>query len=134
MAGRWLPPLLALALVSVTGCNQQTISPDEIEGEGAERGKALFALNPLAGAPGCVTCHAVGDSETIVAPTLSEMRANAGSPPDKLSTENYLRQAIIDPDAYIPDGYNPAAMPNYANFLDDDDIDDLIAYILDEPQ
>ncbi len=42
--------------------------------------------------------------------------------------ENYLRQALVDPNGQVVADY-PAAMPTFAGRLDDDQINALIAYI-----
>jgi hypothetical protein len=48
-----------------------------------------------------------------------------------LSAEEYLRESIVDPVAYIVDGYLVDAMPKgYKILLSEEDIDSLVAFLL----
>jgi hypothetical protein len=47
-----------------------------------------------------------------------------------LSAEEYLRESIVDPAAYIVEGY-PDGMPKaYKILLSEEDIDNLVAFLL----
>ena len=46
-----------------------------------------------------------------------------------LSAEEYLRESIVDPAAYIVEGYL-GIMQSYKFLLSEEDIDNLIAFIL----
>ena len=48
-----------------------------------------------------------------------------------MSAEEYLRQSILDPNAYIVEGFEPdMAPPNFAEILSDEQVDDLIAFLM----
>jgi hypothetical protein len=46
-------------------------------------------------------------------------------------SEEYLRQSLVDPDAYLVEGYPPGAMlPDVADRLTEQQLDDLVAFLL----
>ena len=74
---------------------------------------------------GCSTCHGQN------APTLAGLfgrseRMNDGS--SVVADETYLRTSILYPPAQIVAGYAPL-MPSYRGQLNDEQVDDLVAYI-----
>ncbi|MFQ5421891.1 MAG: hypothetical protein ACE5EY_16195, partial [Anaerolineae bacterium] len=98
--------LIALALW-LAACNRQNIAPGDIPGSGPTRGEALFQLNPLGDLPGCVTCHSLKPGEQLVGPSMAEIATIAESQPTGLSAAAFLRQGILEPDAYLEPGFNP---------------------------
>jgi mono/diheme cytochrome c family protein len=47
------------------------------------------------------------------------------------SAEAYLRESIVDPDAYVVEGFTPGIMPsNYRTQLSDEQITDLVVYLM----
>lgn len=53
----------------------------------------------------------------------------AASPTDLLA-EEYLRESIIDPGAYLVEGYRNNMEQGYKYLLGEEDIDDLVAFML----
>ena len=48
-----------------------------------------------------------------------------------LEIENYIRESILDPSAYIVEGYQDNIMPkNYDELIEEDQLDDLVAFLL----
>ena len=48
-----------------------------------------------------------------------------------MSAEEYLRQSILEPDAYIVEGFPAGQMlPNLGEILSPQQIDDLVAFLL----
>lgn len=91
-----------------------------------ERGKVV------ATAKGCVGCHTV-DGKKGVGPTWQGLFGSTAELADGSSVavdEAYLKTSIIDPNAVIAKGFQPNLMPkNYAEQLNDQQINDLIEYI-----
>lgn len=108
-----------------------TPTPRPIEGETAEE----VILNS-----GCAACHAMGalGEAGKVGPDLSNIGAVAAERVPGLSAEEYLRQSILEPNAYIvPDCPNgpclAGIMPqNYGTRLTPAQIDLMIAYLVDQ--
>ena len=83
------------------------------------------------GAPACVSCHSLDPNNQTVAPSLVGLASRAASRVSGLNAEDYVRQSIMTPNAFIVPGYSSGLMyPNYAQKLTPDQIDGLIAYVL----
>ena len=100
-----------------------------------ERGRQIWEDGGgVIGAPGCSACHSVDGSENIGslrAPTWQGISGRAGDRVAGLSAEEYLRQSIVDPTAYIVDGYFADSMPKgFKILLSEEDIDGLVAFLL----
>jgi cytochrome c oxidase subunit 2 len=83
------------------------------------------------GEVGCNGCHTVAGVGGMVGPNLSRIASRplreTGQWP---SVSEYLRESIREPQAYLVAGY-PGDMPAAATLkLSDEDIDDLLAYLL----
>ncbi len=82
---------------------------------------------------GCLACHTTNGVRTV-GPGFGSIAWGA---PRKLADgssvpfdENYVRESILDPNAKVAEGFTPNVMPaNFAEQLNDEQIDWLIAYI-----
>jgi hypothetical protein len=98
---------------------------------GVFAGKELFEGARLGASLGCDVCHSVRPGVNKVGPSLAGIGDAAADRVPGLSAEEYLRQSILDPDAYIVDGYSSGQMlPVYGERLDDREIEALVAYLL----
>lgn len=106
----------------------------------ASNGQALFNQATLGkdNLPGCKTCHSVVGEEKIVGPSLAGIGTDAqtaftesGYKGTAKSAADYLREAIVNPNVDVPEGYAPNVMPqNFKDELTPDQINDLVAYLL----
>jgi cytochrome c oxidase subunit II len=90
----------------------------------AEKGAALYRTKV------CNTCHTT-DGARLVGPTFkglwgSEHELMDGS--KVIVDENYFRESLMDPMKKVVKGY-PPAMPTYRGQLNDEEINQLIAYL-----
>lgn len=90
-----------------------------------ERGKALFNGPKV----GCFLCHAVGGSGGTRGPDLSHVASVAGRRRAGMSAEDYLRQSLSDPSAYVVSPYDNI-MPSMAQGLSPEALSDLLTYLL----
>lgn len=97
---------------------------DESTPEG--RGQVVFST------AGCISCHTLsGISTGTVGPVLDGIGENAGTRVDGMTAEEYIRQSVLDPSAYIVDGFADGVMPqNFAEVLTEDQINDLVTFLL----
>ena len=103
----------------VPGDIEQLAAPQITGGTPEERGEQLFV------SIGCNACHSLDADTTIVGPSLIGIADRAGTR-TSLSAEDYMRQSINDPAAFIVDGFtNSMVVPK----LPASQVDDLIAYI-----
>ncbi len=126
---------LSLVLVACGGGGGEA-GPAESTGGGAgdaARGEELYKTTTIgsASAPGCITCHSLDEGVQLVGPSHYQMGARAASVVPGMSAEDYLRQSIVEPDAHVTEGFAPGVMyQNYANDLSEQEISDLVAFLM----
>ena len=78
---------------------------------------------------GCTSCHSVdGVSETgRIGPNLTYLADRAGTRVEGLTAGEYVRQSVLEPQAYIVDGYGEF-MPTLP--LDTAELDALVEFLL----
>jgi cytochrome c oxidase subunit 2 len=129
---RRLLPLVALAL-ALAGCGGGKVVapvPVTIIGtvpkapSGTAAGKALFLSN------GCGGCHTFKPAGTNgkVGPDLDNLAADAQKA-NHGSVEEYTRESIEDPSAYVVPSYPNGVMPVYKGQLTDSQINELVAFL-----
>jgi cytochrome c oxidase subunit 2 len=81
---------------------------------------------------GCPVCHSV-DGTQRTGPTwlhLAGSQVTLADGTTVIADRQYLRDAIVDPDLQVVQGYAPKVMPaTFSQILSDDQVEDLIAYI-----
>jgi mono/diheme cytochrome c family protein len=120
--------LVAVLLISAFGSVVSLV--DDVFGSStpAAADEEPVVLDPVAAAgqalsvsTGCTGCHSADGSDNT-GPTWQGLSASVD--------EEYIRTAIVNPNAVIADGYAEGIMPaNYADTLAADEIDALVAYI-----
>lgn len=98
------------------------LNPAGVNPSGVERGRVLY------GSMGCLACH----SQPRVAPPLQGVYGSMVRLDNKRmvwADEAYLHESIVDPGAKIVAGYT-RSMPSYQNYLDNQQVLDLVNYIL----
>ncbi len=90
------------------------------------RGKIIFT------GPGtCFTCHDTSAGITIVGPSLKGIASRAGSRKPGMSAEDYLHESIVNPNAFVVQGFLPNIMPQtFVKALTPQQINDLVAYLM----
>ena len=110
---------LAVVLVAV-GCTPEPVATDPIA-----RGRQVYRTL------GCATCHEASISNLFrpVGPSLDRVGELGGKRVPGMSAEDYLRQSITDPGAYLVPGY-PDSMPRgLGGDLSPEDLAALVAYL-----
>ena len=122
-------PLLALALLLsafVAGCEGAAPQPGD-----PAAGEELYNTN-LEEEPGrhaCSECHTLETRESF-GPTFLGIAERAGERVEGMTAEEYLRESIVDPKAYIAGDYLFPMPTVYGEILTDEQINDLIAFLL----
>jgi cytochrome c oxidase subunit 2 len=91
----------------------------------AKTGEQIFTA---AGCAGCHTFSPAGSKGTI-GPNLDDLKAVAGKREPGKSADEYIRESLTKPDAFIVDGFQNA-MPSFEGRLTDKQIQALIDYLL----
>ena len=96
-----------------------------------ENGRELFRSGK-GDAQRCANCHRVTTKGFAVdaGPNLEGISQVAGTRIEGMSTEEYLRDSITNPLNHIVDIYRTPMPEDYATLLTPQDIDDLIAYMM----
>ncbi|MGI9643129.1 MAG: hydrogenase iron-sulfur subunit [Acidimicrobiia bacterium] len=97
----------------------------------AEAGRSLYFETTLGVNAGCRVCHSLRPGEVIVGPTFAGIGTAAATRIPGMSAEDYLFESILDPNAYIVDGFEPNVMlANYDELLSEEEIANLVAFLL----
>lgn len=110
-----------------------------IKGDPA-RGEVLYKQANIGpkNAPGCITCHSLEPEKVIVGPSLAGVAAHAtetledpGYTGQATTVEEYLRESIVNPDAYVGHGFAPGVMyQKFGEDLTEQEIADLVAFMM----
>jgi mono/diheme cytochrome c family protein len=121
---------LALALAGCGGGKVVEPVPVTVIGtvpkapSGTAAGKALFLSS---GCGGCHTFKAAGTAGKV-GPDLDKLAADVQKA-NRGSVEEYTRESIEDPGAYVVPGYPNGVMPPYKGQLTDSQINELVAFL-----
>jgi glucose/arabinose dehydrogenase len=86
------------------------------------------------GAPACITCHLLENGIAGLGPSLMGLNATASTRVLGVDSREYLRTSIVDPNAYLLDGYAANLMySDYGIRLSEAEIEALIDYVLSLP-
>jgi len=95
------------------------------------RGEELFATFQVEASFACSTCHFVDSEAQLIGPGQLNIATRAENRVDGQNAVAYIYTSIVSPDTYLVDGFSDALMPeNWADIYTDDDIFDIIAYML----
>lgn len=95
---------------------------------GATTGEQIFT------AAGCAGCHTLGKAGASgkIGPSLNDLPTEAGNIEPGTSAEDYIRQSIDDPGAFVVQGFKDGVMPVYKGKLSDKQVDALVKYLLEK--
>lgn len=100
-----------------------------VEGDPAA-GEQLFTAGAGGGIP-CSTCHYTNSADPLVGPGLAGIAQRAEERVPDQSAVEYLHTSIVEPDAYVVDGFPAGVMPqNYGDVYSEEQINDLVAYLM----
>ncbi len=116
--------------ITYTGVSATKLSATNSAEIPQSAGETLFHQGAN-GAPACITCHTLDRGTAGVGPSLLGLSEEAGKRVVGLSAEDYVRQSILQPNAYVAPGYIAGVMyQNYAGQLQSDEVDALVNYVL----
>ena len=91
---------------------------------GAKTGDQIFT------AAGCAGCHTLSKANAngTIGPNLDDLAQAAEEQPG--SPEDFVRESILDPDAFTAPGFQSGVMPSYEGRLSDEQVQALVQYLL----
>ncbi len=125
--------VLMLSAMALTACGGG-VSDGPVVGDPA-KGEELYNRATLGSksAEGCVSCHNFDASQgdETSAPYTAGTATKAESRVPGLSAEEYILESIVNPDAYLVDGFVAGVMyQSWAEDLSEQEIADIVAYLL----
>ena len=127
----WVVVLLVVTVLAACGGGgggEQSGSGGGAAGN-AENGKAIFAQATHGANPDCNTCHSL-DGSQLVGPTMQGVGTRAATRVQGQSAPEYIRTSIVDPNAYVVEGFAQGVMPTYRDVIKDAELNDLVAYLV----
>ncbi len=104
---------------------QTPADADAVVTEERVSGEALFAQQ------GCSGCHRTGpETDALVGPGLGGLKDRAAARVEGLSAEEYVRQSIVEPKAFVVDGFDAVMLTTFGDIMSADEIDALVEYLL----
>ncbi|MEB2286855.1 MAG: cytochrome c [Anaerolineae bacterium] len=120
------PPTPDEATALATG-SPEAAEPEDASG-GADVPAAAYDLGFQVYMRECAACHGAAEG---VGPSLTAMRDRAPTVVAGLSAQDYIRQSIVEPGAFVVEGYQDVMPKNYGETLTAEEIDGLITFILE---
>ncbi|MEO8396324.1 MAG: cytochrome c [Chloroflexota bacterium] len=120
------PEATAEATAEVT-----TASPETALVGDPVRGKDIFE-DGLYGSPACKNCHSTGAGHGLfaIAPNMTGIAKRAALRVPGMSAPQYIEESIRHPESYIVSGFRPIMYPDFAEDYTDQDIADVVAYLM----
>jgi cytochrome c2 len=126
--------VLAVALIlagcaASSGADAGDASAAETSAVGdAEAGRSVYETGGSSLIP-CASCHTL-DGTALIGPSLQGIAGVAGTRVPGQSAVEYLRASIVRPSAYVVEGYDDLMTKTYGDTLSEQEINDLIAFML----
>ena len=97
----------------------------ELSDDPLVRGQVIYETT------GCAACHVLdGISVGQVGPNLTNIATIAETRVPDQSAEEYIRQSILNPSAYMVADYDDLMLKNLSETLKEAQLDDLVAFLL----
>ena len=95
------------------------------------RGEQLYYEVSLGQNVSCRVCHSLEPGVRLVGPSFAGVATRAETRVPTLTGEQYIRQSILEPDAYVVEGFPAGQMlQNFDEILTEEQIDDLVSFLL----
>ena len=125
--------VLMLSALALTACGGGA-SDGPVVGDAAQ-GEELYNRATLGkkSAEGCVSCHNFDETQgdETDAPYTAGTATKAETRVPGFSAEEYIIESIVNPDAYVVEGFNAGDMyQTWAEDLSEQEMADLVAYLV----
>jgi mono/diheme cytochrome c family protein len=113
--------LLFLAACGGTAVSTPTSPPPTLPTQ-AQLGKQVFSRV-------CGSCHSTTPNTVIVGPSLAGVASRAATRVEGQDATTYLLTSIMQPDAYLVEGYENLMPASLSTQLTGEEIDSVVAYL-----
>lgn len=124
--------IIILIILALTGCSWSSLAgwsltSGALQGD-VERGREIFT-HGINGSPPCLSCHGLTGGAFSLGPVMAGVAGRAAGRIPDLAADDYLRQSILDPAAFIVPGYRDIMYTHYADHFGDQEMADLVAFL-----
>ncbi|MBK8619936.1 MAG: hydrogenase iron-sulfur subunit [Anaerolineales bacterium] len=117
--------------IPLTARQSLTINFRDMHLSDPKAGESIYYETAAGVNAGCRICHSLEKNETIIGPSFYGIADRAANRVPGLTAEEYLRQSIVEPNAFIVPGYPSGQMiQNFGQILTEEQINDLIAFLM----
>jgi cytochrome c2 len=110
---------------------QRLAFEDQVMGGDPQAGEDLYYDASLGRTVSCRICHSLEPGQDLVGPSFAGIASRAAARVPGMGAEAYLRQSILEPNAYIVPGFPAGQMiQNLGETLSEQQIEDLIAFLM----
>jgi mono/diheme cytochrome c family protein len=78
----------------------------------------------------CAACHTIIGDAVVVGPALAGVATRAETRVPGLSAQDYIEQSILDPSAYLVEGFDDLMPKSWGTTLTGEELDALVAFLL----
>ncbi len=136
---RFLALIISLLVCLLFACGNPTPTPPPLGLEPTFAVGPTFVLTPAPDpgrlvffTKGCSGCHTIeGTSTATIGPDLTHIATVAASRKPPLSAEEYIKESIEEPGAFVVEGFEPL-MPKLAEAIAEGELEDLVVFLLDQ--
>ena len=113
-----------IALLMLVGCGAEpTPEPTPTLSPALAAGHTVFQAN-------CAICHAITPETVVRGPSLYGIATRGAERVPGSDARDYIYSSILNPDAYLVDGYENIMPANLAKDLTGEELDAVVNYLL----
>ena len=113
---------IAILIFTLASCSTTPESP-AIDPAVYELGENVFQAN-------CASCHSPNYDVVLVGPTMLGLASRAGNMIEGMDARSYIIESILEPSAFLNEGFHNLMPATYNNSLDAEELDALVEYLL----
>lgn len=122
---KWTTAAIVIAVLLLSSCGGGDTATGGVDQATLNLGKTVFQAN-------CSACHSATSDTILVGPSLHNIADWGGDMVAGLNAYEYTRQSILEPDAYITEGFQDLMPKTYDSTLSAEQLEAVIQYLLSQ--